>query len=180
MPRSSKGPRLYLKRGERDRMPTWIIRDGPERIRTGCGEHDLEQAQRALARYINGKFEAPTGLGQRLLVTEAVAAYLKGHAEDSPSRSFLFGTSRPILEWWSGKRLSDVTAANCKGYVKWRTAQTYRGRNISDQSARHDLKTLRAALNWFKENCDPALVVPTVKLPSLAPPRTDYWLTRKQ
>jgi integrase len=117
-----------------------------------------------------------------------MAAYLKEHADESAARDFLLHTSQPIVKWWTGKRIVDVNKTNCKAYVKWRTAQ-FRKRHpnsqkppvkVSDQTARHDLKTLRAALNWYKSEHDAQMIVPTVTLPKKAPPRKDYWLTRTE
>ena len=67
-----------------------------------------------------------------------MAAYLKGHAENSPSRDWIHLTAQPDSEWWSGKTLMEVSTANCVAYVKWRTAQTNRRwggvEPISDQT----------------------------------------------
>jgi integrase len=116
-----------------------------------------------------------------LLITECVAAYLKDYAVHSHSRAFLFDTAAPILDWWSGKTLAEVNRANCRRFVEWRTAQVKKnGAKVSDQTARHNLKTMRAAFNWYKSEHDTSLVVPTVTLPRKAPPRKDYWLTRSQ
>ena len=188
MSRRRQPPRLWFKPGERGRAGTWVIKDGQKRRGTGCGEHDLEQAQLTLARYIQGKYLPPKGLGQELLVTEVVAAYLKDYSVHSASEEFIRHTARPILEWWSAKKLSEVTGTNCRRYVTWRTSQTRRTRGkskkpkakISDQTARHDLKTLRAAIRWYKAEHEPALNVPTVTLPARAPRRADYWLTRNE
>lgn len=186
MPRKRLPPHLFLDVRE-PRMPNfWRIRDGKNRPSTGCLEHDFEGAEQALAEYIAAKYRPPTGLGARLLIDEVIAAYLKEHADESKSREFLLYTAQPIIEWWTGKRLAEVNRTNCRAYVKWRTAQ-FRRRHanskkppvrISDQTARHELKTLRAALNWYKSEHDPQMVVPTVTLPKKAPPRKDYWLTR--
>lgn len=181
MPRHAAPPRLYLKRGERGRIASWIIKDGAARISTGCSEHDLERAQQALAEYINRKFKAPTGKGANLLIVEVLAAYLQQHAAHASSpktREFLRDTSRPLLEWWQDKTIVEVKGATCRAYVKWRTSQIYRGRQISDQTARHDLKTLRAALNWYRREIDSEMIVPAVSMPSKTPARSDYWLTR--
>jgi integrase len=175
-----KPPRLYLKEQAPPRSNAWYIRDGEKRIGTGCGEQDLEGSQRALRDYIDGKYQPPQGLGGELLVVETVAAYLKDYAAQSRSREFLFATAKPILQWWSGKRIQDVNGTNCRRYVAWRISHTYRGRSISDQTARHDLKTMRAAINWYKSECDPALVAPTVTLPDKAPPRLGYCLERSE
>jgi hypothetical protein len=187
MPRPKKQPHLQRKRTPSGAL-VWIIRDGEDRVSTGCrvGVDDAK-AQRALADYINGKYQPPTGLGAKLLIDEVVAAYLAGHADSSASRDFLLATAKPILEWWTGKRISEVNKTNCRAYVKWRTSQ-FRKRHpnskkapvkMSDQTARHDLKTLRAALNWYKSEHDAQMIVPTVTLPKKAPPRKDYWGPRK-
>jgi integrase len=178
MPRPAKPPHLQQKRtpsGSR----VWVIRDGADRISTGCrvGADDA-QAQRKLADYINGKYAPPKGVVS--LIDEIVAAYLTDHAEHSRSRQFLHDTAKPILRWWSGKKLEHITGTNCRKYVTWRTSQVVRGRLVSDQTARHDLKTLRAAIRWFKREHDASLAVPIVTLPTKAPPRMDYWLGRDE
>jgi integrase len=185
MSRRREPPRLWLKPAERGRDAVWIIRDGPKRTSTGSGERDIEQAQRILADYIKGKFEPPTGKGQQLLVVEAVAAYLEHHVANmasDKSREFGRDTCRPLLQWWSGKTIAQVNGINCRAYVKWRTAQTYgkARRKVSDQTARHDLKSLRAAVRWYKREVDSAMIVPTVTMPSKAPARMDYFLTRDE
>jgi tetratricopeptide (TPR) repeat protein len=159
MSRPRKQPHLQRKRTPSGAL-VWVIRDGEDRISTGCGVGvDDAKAQRALADYINGKYQPPTGLGAKLLIDEVVAAYLAGHADSSASRDFLLATATPILEWWSGRRILEVNKTNCKAYVNWRTSQ-FRKRHpkskkppvrVSDQTARHDLKTLRAALRWAEE-----------------------------
>jgi len=178
MPRPSKQPHLARKRTPTGGL-VWIIRDGENRASTGCrvGADD-KQAQRQLADYINGKYQPPKGVVP--LIDEIVAAYLKDYATHSRSRRFLLDTARPILRWWSGKKLEHITGTNCRKYVTWRTAQVVRGRNISDQTARHDLKTLRAAIRWYKREHDTSLVVPLVTMPGKAPPRMDYWLSRDE
>jgi hypothetical protein len=81
--------------------------------------------------------------------------------------------------------LSEVVEDNCREYVAWRTAQTVKAyrkrpaRNISDQTARHELKTLRTAINYFHKKHQLA-VKPEVTLPARTEPRKDYWLTRSQ
>jgi hypothetical protein len=88
------------------------------------------------------------------------------------------------LEWWADKTLVDVNGANCRKYVDWRTAQTHRqGKDpkpISEQTARHELKTLRTAINFYHSEHGPPPSVPKVTLPGKKPQRTDYWLMRKE
>ena len=197
MARRTEPPRLWLKpaepkqRNRPARCAVWCIVDGAKRHSTGCGVGEIVEAQQVLATYITEKFEPPTRLGRNLLVIECVAAYLKDHVAHlaSPkSQEHARHTARPILEWWSGRKIVEVNGTNCRKYVKWRTSQTRktRGRStkppvqISDQTARHDLKTLRAALRWYKREIDSAMIVPTVTLPSKAAPRADYWLCRDE
>jgi integrase len=183
-----KPPRLYLKEQKRPRANAWYIRDRAKRIGTGCCEQDLEGAERILRDYLNEKYEPPQGLGSDLLVVEAVAAYLKDYASHSRSKDFLFATAEPLLVWWNGKKVRDVNGIHCRRYVAWRTSQfkkRHRGSKkppvkVSDQTARHDLKTLRAAINWYKREWDPDLIAPTVTLPKKAPPRLGYCLERSE
>ena len=149
---------------------------------------DIEGAERVLRDYLNDKYEPPRGLGGDLLVVEVVAAYLKDYATHSRSKDFLFATAEPLLTWWSGKKINDVNGINCRRYVVWRTSQ-FKKRHarskkppvkVSDQTARHDLKTLRAAINWYKREWDPDLITPTVTLPEKAAPRLGYYLERSE
>src|SRR5438552_747956 len=152
MPRSPKSPRLYLKRAERGRNAAWVIRDGAYRESTGFDQGDRESAEKSLARYIDEKYTPPKGLtAANLFIDEIVAAYLKDYAAFSTSREFLMHTAKPVVEWWTGKTLLEVNGTNCRRYVAWRTHQSKRnGDKVSEQTARHDLKTLRAAINWYR------------------------------
>jgi integrase len=111
-----------------------------------------------------------------------MATYLKEHAVYSPSREWLGHTAEPILGWWGGRTLADVNEVNCREYVKWRTAQKHRhGKNpklISEQTARHEMKTLRSGINWYHAAHGPLPSVPRVTLPQKKPQRSDYFLSR--
>jgi hypothetical protein len=90
----------------------------------------------------------------KLYIDEVIATYLKDYASHSRSREFLVHTATPIAEWWTGKTLAEVNGTNCRRYVTWRMAQPKRnGGNISEQTARHDLKTLRAAKAGERTYC---------------------------
>src|SRR5262249_7938841 len=171
MPRTSKQPHLARKRTPSGEL-VWIIRDGAHRTSTGCRVgRDNKEAQRKLADYINSKYQPPKGIVP--LIDEIVAAYLKDYAEHSRSREFLIYTAKPILTWWSGKKIEHITGANCRKYVAWRTSHVTRGRLVSEQTARHDLKTLRAAIRWYKREHVSSLAVPIVTLPQKSAPRMD-------
>lgn len=174
MPRRKQPPRLYLR--TRKWGSVYVIRDGTAEVGTGCGPDSLRGAEEALARYIAGKWQPPAGTGRLsdILVADAVTAYLRERGPLVARPDFLRTTARPIIEWWEGKTLADIRGQTCRDYVAWRM------RRVSGQTARHDLKTLRAAvMHWHREH-GPLDAVPAVTLPAKAEPREDYWLTRDE
>ena len=176
MPRKSKGPRLYL-RARPGRGSSWFILDRGRELGTGCGEDDREGAERALSRHILEKYQPTARKGglDQIHLSDVMNIYLKEHAPSTKSLDWLLYTGTPIIEWWGLKTLADVRAMTCREYVTWRT-----GQQVSDQTARHDLKTMRAAIRYYHAEYGPLPAVPVVTLPERAQPRKDYWLTRKQ
>lgn len=185
MPRKAKGPRLYLRR-----HPTtgtaWVILDGKSERRTGCGEHDLAGAERQLAQYIASKYEPArqsTDRLDRILIADIVNVYLRERTPEVDNPSFIIATAEPILAWWGKKTLADIRGASCRDYVVWRTNQTIKrrkkSRKVSLSTARHDLKTLRAAIKYFHAEYGPLPSEPKVTLPDAAPAKT-RWLTKTE
>lgn len=175
MPRRAKGPRLWLlKRGGRE--PTWLILDGGKQHSTGCGEGDRAGAERALGRYIAEKYQPPTRESalDRILIADVMTVYLKEHAPHVRNPEFLLHTSTPVIDWWGGKTLAEIRGQTCREYVEWRCK-----RGVSDQTARHDLKTLRAAINYYHREYGPLSAVPSLTMPAKGQPK-DRWLTRSE
>src|SRR5262245_50725323 len=146
MPRRRKGPRLYL-RPRAGRPSTWVIRDRVHEVGTGCGEGELERAEQALERYIASKYSPPQKIGNQLqdiLIADVMTAYLREHAPHTQSAEFIKHTASPIIDWWGAKTLADIRGSTCREYVAWRLKS-----KVSAQTARHDLKTLRAAINHY-------------------------------
>lgn len=177
MPRPRKGPHLYLKRREQfGRKSVWVIRDGANDKSTGCGKGELEAAERALQAYIAGKYTPPKA-GDRLEaipIADVLNVYLTEHAPNVARPDFIEATAAPVLDWWGEKTLADIRGKTCRDYVDWRTA-----RGVSTQTARHDLKTLRAAINYYHREYGPLPAVPALTLPDRAEPR-ERWLTRDE
>lgn len=171
----AKGPRLYLRR-RKGRPATWVILDTGDEVGTGCGENDRRGAEAALAAYITGKHAPQTHLSRPsdILIADVVAIYLRERAPHVKRPDFLADTAAPIIDWWGDKRLADIRGNTCRQYVAWRV-----GRGVSDQTARHDLKTLRAAINHYHREYGPLDAVPAVTLPARAEPRSRY-LTRSE
>lgn len=158
MPRRAAGPRLYLD-------PTreqWAIRDGNRFVRTGCGAGNRSDAENALATYIGRKHKpAPSG---DPLIDDVLTTYGREHAPHTARNGSEVGYAiKQLLPYWSGKRVSAVSARSCRGY----------------KGARRYLETLRAAVNYWNRENGPLLVVPVFVLPPKGEPR-DNWLTRQE
>lgn len=174
MPRPRKPARLWLRKARPGYNATWLILDGGRQHPTGCGAGELERAQEALAAYLASSYRPPSSrVLSELFVEDVMTVYLREHAPTVARPDFIATTAKPILEWWAGKKLSDVRGQTCRDYVAWRT------RSVSTATARHDLKTLRAAINYYHREHGPLTAVPPVTIPSAAEGRT-RWLTRDE
>jgi integrase len=115
-----------------------------------------------------------------------MTAYLNEHAPNTASKDWIADMAADVIEWWGDKALSEVNGRNCRAYVAWRTAQPIQkatknpGRLVGDQTARHELKTLRAAINYYHKEHGPLVSVPAVTLPSRTPTREDYFWSEKE
>jgi integrase len=176
MPRAKKSARLWLRPARRrgGRLvanAVWIIIDGDKHIATGCLKGQAREAEKRLAAHIAGKY-SPTRHARdidRIDVADVLSVYLEDcgpRMSDQPKLERCIGR---LNDYWGGKMLSQVTAAECRGYVKERRKAG---------GARADLETLRAAINHHaKENLHYGIV--RVTLPPKGPPR-DRWLTRSE
>jgi integrase len=176
MPRPSKGARLWLRPARRKEgrvvaRAVWIIIDGDRHVATGCLKNQTGEAEKRLAEYIAEKY-SPTRRARdidRIDVADVLSIYLEDcgpRMVDQPKLERCIGR---LNDYWGGKSLSEVTAAECRGYVKTRGKAG---------GARADLESLRAAINHHaKENLHYGVV--RVTLPAKGPPR-DRWLTRDE
>jgi integrase len=173
MPRQRKGARLWLRparrRGKSLANAVWIIIDANRHIATGCLKSQAREAEKQLAAYIAEKYQ-PTRHARdidQIDVADVLSIYLEdcgSRVIDQPKLERCIGR---LNDYWGGKVLSRITAAECRAYVN------KRGRV---GGARADLETLRASINHHaKENLHYGIV--RVTLPPKGPPR-DRWLTR--
>jgi integrase len=176
MPRRSKGARLWLrparrKSGKTVRNAVWIIIDGKKHVGTRCLKHQASEAEKRLAAYIADKYR-PSRLVRdidRIDIADVLSIYLDDCGPRISDQRKLERTIGRLNEYWGGKMLSQVTAAECRLYVKTRG---------NSGGVRADLETLRAAINHHaKENLHYGVV--RVSLPPKGPPR-DRWLTRDE
>lgn len=162
MPRPAKGARLYLEERE-GRPSSWIIRDGKERIRTGCAHEDRAGAELALSAYLADK-HTPLVKGRETTVADVLLMY----AEAKPADPVPYHC-RALAPFWHDKTLDDISATNCRAYVA--------SRKVKPATARRELETLTAAIRFCaKEHKTPTALV---TYPDKAEPRS-RWLTREE
>jgi integrase len=163
MPRRTKGPRLYLDPRTRE----WIVRDGTTFIRTGCAKSDRGRAETRLAAYLGQKHTPQRG--PTPLIADILLAYASEHLPHTRAVKNAAYNISNLCAWWSDKKLSDVTARNCRAYAQGK----------SPTAARRDLETLRAAIGYWHREYGPLSAVPAVVLPPKPQPR-ERWLTRSE
>ena len=132
MPRRQKGPRLYLDPKRND----WVIRDGTHFIRTGCPHERLADAERQLETYIGRKYR-PTPSSSPL-IADVLLAHATEHGPHVHRPGNIVHTVANLQRWWGDKKLTDVTARNCRAYAAERPPV----------AARRDLETLKAAIGY--------------------------------
>jgi integrase len=164
MPRRAKGPRLYLD----PKRKQWIIRDGLRFIRTGCGERDGAEAEKYLAQYIGQKHK-PEASGAPM-IAGMLAVYGNEVAPNMKSARLIAYHISNLLKWWGDKTAAQITMRNCKEFCSARPSQ----------AAIADLKTLKAAADyWHKSEYGPLNFQPVFWRPKANPPK-ERWLTRQE
>lgn len=163
MPRRSLGPRLYL---DKKRL-TWSIRDGASFSRTGCPEWARNDAEKALAAYIAGKYRPAKSPDPT--VADMLLAYAKEHAPHTRRPDNIVRTAKTLGKWWGDKTLSDVNARNCRAYAAERPPV----------AGLRELEVLRASIGYYHREYGPLSTIPKVILPAKPQPR-ERWLERDE
>jgi integrase len=184
--RPTKPPRLYLRRARKGRRSLWIIKHNERSISTGAGAGEREKAEIALANYLIKNRQPAFGDGHpaKVLIGDCLAEYCDKHGPTTARPDGLALEIERLAEFFGDKFVSEITETLCNAYVKWRCAQTdkratkNKGRTIKPTTARRELVTLSAALNWCFRN--KKLDRPTVvMLPNVAE-RRERFLNRSQ
>jgi integrase len=103
------------------------------------------------------------------LIADVLLVYLREHAVHTHTLKAITQTVSNLEPFWGDKKLTDVTAKNCRAYAAARPKV----------AARRDLQTLRAAINYWHREYGPLPSVPIVVLPD-APAARERWLTRSE
>lgn len=168
MGRPSKGARLYLRHNRVDprsgsRLAAiYFIRDGSTNRSTGFGPDRLEEAEEALAAYLDArrrqtlKARATADDPADVLIADVVALYAREKAPLTADPKSVAGRLSIILEWWGAMTLADIRRSTCLGYVAHREGQPIRAYKnassaprVSAASARRELEDLSSAVTWW-------------------------------
>ena len=166
MPRKPSPPRLWF----RPDTATWVIKDGSKRIGTGCGAANTEAAERALAEYLIGKYEAPRGgRASEITIGDVIAVYLQEKADSA---------ARPKEAEQCLSRLNDFFGAMTVSDIKGKTCRDFAAHRKTQAGARKDLEILRAAIRHYHKEYG-LDVVPALTMPDKSTPREVY-MTRSE
>jgi integrase len=181
MARKRKPARLLLE--ERPgRRAVWIIVDRGRKIRTGLFEGEDEKAETALQEYIAQKLViAGERNAGKVSIAEVLAHYVAEHVPTLDRPDVIERSIPALAAWWEGKTVADVKRSTCNRYVRWRTGTDQEQPNAdakSEDTARRDLVTLEAAINYYHAEFILS-AVPAVHKPA-KPETSGDWLTRSQ
>ncbi|TIM14503.1 MAG: site-specific integrase [Mesorhizobium sp.] len=168
MPRKAAPPRLYLRPDDR----TWIIRDKGHSERTGCAECERDSAEVRLAEYLAKKHIARPAVGGRsssVSLAEVMRVYVMEHAPSVSRPQLIADHIKGLAPFWGTRMVSSIKGKTCREFAASRTTQSV---------ARHELETLRAAVNYFHKEygLDP---LPAFTMPEKHRSR-ERWLTRTE
>lgn len=172
MPRARKPPRLWLrteKDGDKQRS-TWVILDGSAHHRTGCFAHQVAEAERKLAEYLAGKYEAPKGgRASEITIGAVLTVYLEEKAADTAAPKTTTQIIGRLNEFFGGKAVSEIKGKLCRDFAAIRGTKS---------GARRDLEVMRAAVRHYHKEYG-LDVIPAFTLPDKGTPREIY-LTRSE
>jgi integrase len=184
--RPTQPPRLKLRSARKGRQGIWVIKDQEREISTGCGAGERGKAEIAFANYLlkNRRPAFGDGHPDQVLIGDCLAEYCEKHGPTIARPDGLAIEIGRLAEFFGDRVVSEMTEVLCRDYVDWRCAQTdkratkSKGRTIKPTTARRELVTLSAALNWCFRNKKLDRPI-AVMLPKVGERRERY-LTRSQ
>lgn len=108
--------------------------------------------------------------GEAPLIADVIATYAEEHVRHLVSGSHIQYDLEKLTKWWGTKRVSDISATSCRGYLAHRNAPV---------AGRRELAFLNAAIGHWRANHSPLMPAPKIKLPPKPTPRQDF-MTREQ
>ncbi|MDW9525432.1 tyrosine-type recombinase/integrase [Sinorhizobium meliloti] len=180
MPRKSKGARLHWRKPRSGRPGQWVILDGPTERSTGCSEHDRAKAEVALQAYLAEKHRPDWRRGDpsEVAVADVLAFYGQQRAGELAHPELVGWHIANLLGFFGNNMCAFIDGTACRAYVAARTAGRIGKRPVKVGTARRELETLSAALNFAHKEKKLVFPVP-VTLPAKAPAR-ERWLSRSE
>ncbi|WP_137133507.1 site-specific integrase [Rhizobium sp. FKY42] len=180
MPRKPKGPRLWL-RERKGRPSVWVILDtGMPEVSTGFSESDRGEAEKALQAYIASKHrpEWRKGAPSEVAIADVLAFYGEQRGAELAHPELVGWHMTNLLAYFGEKMCEFIDGSSCRAYVAARVAGHIGKRPVAAGTARRELETLSAALNFAHKEKKLLFPVP-VTFPAKAPAR-ERWLTRSE
>src|SRR5687768_9652600 len=180
MSRRAKAVRLYFRKRKRPaRKGVWVIIDGDIQISTGCRHDEREQAEKALADYLANKHQPnfATGEPTNVPVADVLSYYANNRGPELAHPELVGFHMTPLLDFFGEKPCDWISGSTCRDYVRDRKAGRL-GRKVKSGTARRELETLSASLNYAYREKKLKLPVP-VSFPKKASSR-QRWLTRTE
>ncbi len=172
MPRPNLGPRLDTVGGRPCLYIVWYEQGRQRRRSTGTANR--REAEGALGAFLRERelSERPAGPAEPhdYLIASALDLYGTLHAPNTADPARIAYAITPLIDYWGDLAVSAITKQTCKAYAKQRAR--------SPGTVRRELTTLRAALNFAKEE-GRLTRVPHVELPE-KPDGKDVWLTHSE
>jgi integrase len=169
MPRRNSGPKLVWLKKRNCYYITWTESGRSRQYSTGT--QDSGEAQTVFADFMHRRQRdsGPRDTGQ-VLVTDVLTDYAEERAPQTKATDRILFALRPLIDYWGGKAVPDVSRQSCEEYFRWR--------NRSAGTVRRELGVLRAAINHaFAERRITYPVV--VHLPQKTESK-DRWLTKHE
>src|SRR5262249_37386236 len=143
MSRRNQGPRLRWLGKRGSYYITWTER-GRSRERS-TGTTDREQAQVALAEFLRQRDRrgGPRDPSQ-ILVAAILSDSARARGPNVTAPDVMGRSIAPLVEFWAGKTVADVTPQGCEDYQRKRAR--------AKGTMRRELGVLRTAINWCHKN----------------------------
>jgi integrase len=153
-------PRLKLRRARKGRNAIWVIKDREREISTGVGESERGKAEIAFEVYLVKNRQPSFGDGHpnQVLIGDCLSIYCEKHGPTIARPDGLALEVERLAEFLGDRFVAEITPELCGDYVKWRCAQRDKratksaGRTIKPSTAKRELVTLSAAMNWCWRN----------------------------
>src|SRR5690606_37960315 len=147
---------------------TWIIKDGGANIRTGCLEHQTDEAARRLAEYTAEKFQPRLGgRASEVTIADVLTVYLDEKAASTAAPRTTSQIISRLNDFFGAMKVSEIKGKTCRDYAAFRKTQS---------GARRDLEIMRAAVRHYHKEYG-LDVLPAFTLPKKSLPK-DRYLTR--